>query len=74
MFTQVRFLNLAYTVSADGDTVFFEGTGDLIATQGGQPYNNVYVVKFQFRDRQIIHIAEYANPITFAQMAGLPIG
>ncbi len=36
-----------YTVSADGDVVFFEGNGDLAHAGTGAPYRNVYVFKFE---------------------------
>lgn len=64
----------AVHITDDGGTVFVEGKGDLIEAGTAVPYRNVYVFKFVFRDGQIVHIAEYANPVTFAKLAGVPIG
>jgi ketosteroid isomerase-like protein len=63
-----------YYVADDGDTVFMEAKGDVIQARTGTPYHNVYVFKFTFRDGLITHIAEYANPVTFAKLAGMPLG
>lgn len=63
-----------YTVSADGRTVFVEAHGKLIAAQGHRPYPNVYVFKFVVENGLLVHIAEYANPVTYAKLMGLPIG
>jgi ketosteroid isomerase-like protein len=60
--------------AGDGGTVFLEAKGDLVQAGTGTPYRNVYIFKFTFRDGQIAHIAEYANPVTFAKLAGMPIG
>ena len=73
-FSQIRFINPVYTASGDGSAVFFEAHGDLIETQSGKPYNNVYIFKFTLRAGLIAHIAEYANPVTFNKLMGLPIG
>ena len=73
-FSQLRMLNQQYTVSSDGNTVFVETHGDYIAAEGNRPYNNVYVFKFVIRDGKITHVYEYANPVTYAKLAGLPIG
>ena len=73
-FSQIRMLDPHYTVSADGTTVFVESRGDYIAEEGNQPYNNVYIFKFLVRDGKITQVYEYANPVTFAKLAGLPIG
>jgi ketosteroid isomerase-like protein len=54
--------------------VFFEASGDLVGAQSGTPYQNVYVFKFTLRDGLIARILEYANPVPFAKLMGLPIG
>lgn len=72
-FSQIRFHQPVYTVSADGTVVFFEAHGDFVGTHGNQPYHNVYVFKFTFRDGKIVHLVEYGNPVTFAHLMGLPL-
>jgi ketosteroid isomerase-like protein len=66
--------DLALYATDDGGTVFAEARGDLIQAGTGTPYHNVYVFKFTLRDGQITHIAEYGNPVTFAKLAGMPVG
>jgi ketosteroid isomerase-like protein len=39
-----------------------------------QHYNNLYVFKFVVKDGKITGVDEYANPVTFAKLAGFPIG
>lgn len=39
-----------------------------------RPYNNVYILKFVFRDGLTARITEYANPVTFAKLVGQPAG
>jgi ketosteroid isomerase-like protein len=73
-FSQVRLVNQRHTVSEDGTSVFVQTEGDLIQAGTGTPYHNVYVFKVETRDGQIVHIDEYANPIAYALLAGLPIG
>lgn len=73
-FSQVLFTDPVYTVSDDGEVVFFEAHGDLVVRMSSQPYHNVYIVKFSFQDGRIVHISEYANPITISKAMGLPIG
>jgi ketosteroid isomerase-like protein len=34
----------------------------------------VHIFRFTFRGGQIAHIAEYANTVTYAKLAGMPIG
>ena len=73
-FSQLRMVDPQCTVSADGTTVFFEATGDYIATKEGKHYTNVYVFKFVIQDGKLKHITEYANPVTYALLMGMPIG
>jgi ketosteroid isomerase-like protein len=42
--------------------------------EGDRPYNNVYVFKFVVHNGKITHVYEYANPVTYAKLTGLPIG
>lgn len=73
-FSQIRMLDQEYTASGDGASVFVESHGDYRAADDGPPYTNVYIFKFQIRDGKIVRVYEYANPVTFAKFAGLPIG
>lgn len=72
-FKQIKMLEPRYFVSTDASNVFVESRGDYIA-QNGTAYNNVYIFKFVIRDGKIAEGHEYANPVTYAKLAGLPIG
>ena len=71
-FSQLKMRDMQMTVSEGGDTVFVESRGDYISKEG-KPYNNVYVFKFVLKDGKIAKAFEYANPVTYAMLAGLPI-
>ena len=71
-FSQLRMHDRQVTVSEDGGTVFVECRGDYTSVDG-RPYKNVYIFKFVLRDGKIIRTFEYANPVTYAMLAGLPI-
>ena len=73
-FKQTRLRNKVYTASADGSIVFCEARGDLIAVKDSKPYHNTYVFRFNLKESRICRILEYANPITYAQLMGLPVG
>lgn len=73
-FAQLKMLDSQYTANAEGDVVFVESRGDYIAHENNEHYNNVYVFKFVIADGKITHVYEYANPVTYAKLAGLPIG
>ena len=56
-----------------GSRVFVTSRDDY--RQGdGTPYKNVYVFRFVLRDGLIVSVDKYANPVTYAKLAGLPIG
>ncbi len=38
------------------------------------PYKNVYVFRFVLRGGLMVSVDKYANPVTYAKLAGLPIG
>ena len=59
---------------SDGERVFVTTQGDYVQEEGQRPYRNVYVFRFEIRDGCISRVDEYANPVTYAQLAGLPIG
>jgi ketosteroid isomerase-like protein len=73
-FFEARGQRPRFYATGDGGTVFVECKGDLILAETGTPYHNVYIFKVTFRDGQIMHIAEYANPVTFAKLVGMPLG
>jgi ketosteroid isomerase-like protein len=73
-FSRVVLAGRRYSVVDGGSAVFLQAAGDLVQAGTGSTYQNVYVFKFEIRDGQIVHIDEYANPITYALLAGLPIG
>ena len=72
-FKQIKMLEAKYFVTTDGSNVFVESRGDYIS-QDGTAYNNVYIFKFVIRNDKIAEGYEYANPVTYAKLAGLPIG
>jgi ketosteroid isomerase-like protein len=72
-FKQIKMLAPRYFVTTDGSNVFAESRGDYI-TQDGTAYNNVYIFKFVIRGGKIAEGYEYANPVTYAKLAGLAIG
>jgi ketosteroid isomerase-like protein len=72
-FPQIRMLDQELTVSADGDVVFASSRGDY-KTQDGTAYTNVYLFRFELANDQIVRVTEYCNPVTYAKLAGLPIG
>ena len=71
-FSQLKMRDMQITVSEGGDTVFVEARGDYVSREG-KPYNNVYVFKFVLEGGRIAKVFEYANPVTYALLAGLPI-
>ncbi|MBL7253111.1 nuclear transport factor 2 family protein [Paractinoplanes lichenicola] len=73
-FSRVLLAGKRYSVTDDGNTVFLQAEGDLVQAGTDAAYRNVYVFKIETRDGQIVHIDEYANPITYALLAGLPLG
>ena len=72
-FKQIKMIEPRYFVSTDGGNVFVESRGDYIA-QDGTAYQNVYIFKFVVQDGKTAEGYEYANPVTYAKLAGLPIG
>lgn len=73
-FTQTVLTDKQFYVSEDASTVFVEAKGDLVLGGTSAPYNNVYVFKFAFENGVIVHIKEYANPVTYAKLMDLPVG
>jgi ketosteroid isomerase-like protein len=73
-FSRIHMVDPEYTVSPAGELVFATMTGDYVQADGNQSYNNVYVFRFAIADGKIQRVDEYANPVTFAKLAGIPIG
>lgn len=73
-FCRIHMVDPEYTVSPTGNLVFATMTGDYIQGDGDRAYNNVYVFRLAIADGKITRVDEYANPVTFAKLAGLPIG
>jgi ketosteroid isomerase-like protein len=73
-FSRIHMIDPEYTVSPDGELVFATMTGDYLQADGSRPYTNVYVFRFAIADGKIQRVDEYANPVTFARLAGIPIG
>ena len=71
-FSQLKMRDMQITISDGGGTVFVESRGDYVSSQG-KPYNNVYIFKFVLEGGKIVKTFEYANPVTYAMLAGLPI-
>jgi ketosteroid isomerase-like protein len=73
-FSRVVLNNRRYAVADAETSVFVQAEGDLVQAGTDAPYLNTYVFKFEIRNGQIAHIDEYANPIAYSLLAGLPIG
>lgn len=73
-FSQVKLVERATYVGDDGNTAFVEAKGDLIQRNTDASYRNVYVFKLSMQDGRISHVREYANPVTFAKLMGIPLG
>ena len=70
-FRQVRWNDKLFNAT-NGETVFFEGTGDFITRQGEIPYRNVYVFRFRVANGRITEVHEYYNPVTINVTFGNP--
>ena len=71
-FSQLKMRDMQINVCDGEAVVFVESRGDYISKEG-KPYNNVYVFKFVVNIGKISKIYEYANPVTYAMLVGLPI-
>ena len=73
-FSRTVLTDKSFHVADRGRVVFVEANGDLVQAGTHVPYRNVYVFKFVIEDGQIARITEYANPVTFAKLMGIPLG
>ena len=71
-FLQLKMRDMQISISESGAVVFVESRGDYVSKEG-KPYNNVYVFKFVLENGKISKVFEYANPVTYAILVGLPI-
>ncbi len=71
-FSQLKMHDMQTTIGEDGNTIFVESKGDYVSKEGKR-YNNVYIFKFVLESGKIVKVFEYANPVTYALLAGLPI-
>ncbi len=67
----IEFNQVRVTTSDDGQTTFVQANGDFV-TADGRPYENVYVIRYDWRHGQLQHAEEYANPVTFCRTIGHP--
>lgn len=76
--SRIDFTDEIVTESRDGRTAFVETRGDMDLAAGignGTPYRNLYVIKVVTDRRgQIVHFAEYMNPVAAALATGAPLG
>ena len=71
-FSQLKMRDTQINVSEGDAVVFVESRGDYVSKEG-KPYNNVYIFKFVLKNDKISQVFEYANPVTYAILVGLPI-
>ena len=71
-FSQLKMRDMQINVSEGNAVVFVESRGDYI-TKEGKLYKNVYIFKFLIEGDRISRVYEYANPVTYALLVGLPI-
>lgn len=72
-FATIAWRDADVNVTDDGRTVFIETKGDFTLTRDGSPYDNVYVIRFDIRDNQVVRSAEYYNPLIAAPALDIPI-
>jgi len=67
---RLTFLDMDWTVGADGASVFLEATGNVVTT-AGQHSRDVHAFKVDLQDNRIVRVVEYGAP---AAHAGLGFG
>lgn len=71
LINKINYINQSYTISADGNTVFFETTGEMTLANGS-PYNNSYVFRVDLNDKsEVVKVTEYMNSLYLAKTFGL---
>jgi len=73
-FTPLVWRDHEWTVTQNGEEVFFHGQGDMIVARTGRTYKNNYVTRFDIEDGKIIRTAEYADAFMYAGLRVRPNG
>jgi ketosteroid isomerase-like protein len=73
-FKQIRFYDLEFTESRDGNTIFAEAKSDCVGAKNDAPYRNIYIFRFDFANGKVTRVLEYANPVPAAIFFGVPLG
>jgi ketosteroid isomerase-like protein len=73
LMSRIDFVRERISVVAGGRTSFVQADGNF-TTADGRPYNNVYLLRFAWRDGRIVYGEEYYNPVTFSETFGRPLG
>ncbi|QBI56510.1 nuclear transport factor 2 family protein [Streptomonospora litoralis] len=68
---RIAFTDVRVSATAAGDTTFVQTTG-AFTTADGRPYNNVYVMRLDWREGLLAHVDEYGNPVTYTSVFGEP--
>jgi ketosteroid isomerase-like protein len=73
-FSPLVWREASWAVSPAGDQVFFSGKGDMVVARSGRPYRNSYATIFEFEDRRIHRMFEYADAFMYAGLRVAPNG
>ena len=71
LMSTVEFVNVRLSVAVGAPTSFVQTYGDF-TTFDGRPYNNVYLLRLDWRDGLLVSGEEYFNPVTFNKTFGYP--
>ena len=75
LFSQIEFNDIRINSTDDGATVFVQANGNFIVAGADTPYNNVYVLRYDFDELgRIASIEEYLNPVINGEFLGQPLG
>jgi ketosteroid isomerase-like protein len=73
-FTPLVWRDHEWTVTQNGEEVFFHGEGDMVVARTGKRYKNNYVTRFDIEDGRIHCMAEYADAFMYAGLRVRPNG
>jgi len=73
-FTPLVWRDHEWTVTQNGEEVFFHGQGDMIVARTGRTYKNNYVTRFDIEEGKIVRMAEYADAFMYAGLRVRPNG
>jgi len=71
LMSTIEFVNVRVSVVVEAPTSFVQADGDF-TTFDGRPYNNVYLLRLDWRDGLLVSGEEYFNPVTFNKTFGYP--